>query len=178
MKIAKTRVVFDRHNKATKKVAASVYIEVSYDRVRNFYNTGIKVCSHQFKDGKVINCGQMAEYQDRINDMRSTIENYINEKMKAKETFSLDNLKKFMENRVFGAKDSFLRFMYARIFERPIAESTRHAHISIYNTLKHWGHIRQFSDITEANLKLWDDLSHQNAQKAKSVWNYHKILKI
>ena len=178
MKIAKTRIVFDRHKKATKKVAASVYIEVSYDRVRNFYNTGIKVCSHQFKDGKVINCGQMAEYQDRINDIRSTIENYINEKMKARENFSLDNLKKYMENRVFGAKDSFLKFMYARIFERPIAESTRRAHISIYNTLKHWGHIRQFCDITEANLKLWDDLSHKNAQKAKSVWNYHKILKI
>ena len=90
MKIAKTRIVFDRHKKATKKVAASVYIEVSYDRVRNFYNTGIKVCSHQFKDGKVINCGQMAEYQDRINDIRSTIENYINEKMKARENFSLN----------------------------------------------------------------------------------------
>ncbi len=178
MKIAKTRVVFDRHKKATKKVAASVYIEVSYDRVRNFYNTGIKVCAHQFKDGKVINCGQMAEYQDRINDMRNTIENYINDKMKAKESFSLDNLKKFMDGRVFGAKDSFLRFMLARIYERPIAESTRCAHISVYNTLKHWGRIRQFSDITEANLKLWDDLSHHNAQKAKSVWNYHKILKI
>ncbi len=178
MKIAKTRVVFDRHNTATKKVAAAIYIEVSYDRVRNFYNTGIKVCSHQFKDGRVINHGQMAVYQDRINDMRNTIENYINEKMKAKETFSLDNLKKFMDGRVFGAKDSFLRFMLARIYERPIAESTRHAHISIYNTLKKWGHIRQFSDITEANIKLWDDLSHQNAQKAKSVWNYHKTLKI
>ncbi len=48
MKIAKTRVVFDRHNTATKKVAAAIYIEVSYDRVRNFYDTGIKVCSHQF----------------------------------------------------------------------------------------------------------------------------------
>ena len=178
MKLAKTRVVFDRHRTATKKVAASIYIEVSYDRVRNFYNTGVKVCSHQFKDGKVINCGQMAEYQDRINDVRNTIENYINEKMKAKETFSLENLKKYMDNRVFGSKDSFLRFMFARIYERPIAESTRKAHVSVYNTLKHWGHIRQFSDITEANLKLWDDLSRQNAQKAKSVWNYHKILKI
>ncbi len=178
MKIAKTRIVFDRHRKATKKVAASIYVEVSYDRVRNFYNTGIKVCSHQFKDGKVINCGQMAEYQERIDDMRNTIEAYINERVKSKETFSLDNLKLYMDGRVFGAKDSFLRFMYARIYERPIAESTRHAHISIYNTLRHWGHIRQFSDITEANLKLWDDLSHQNALKAKSVWNYHKILKI
>lgn len=138
MKIAKTRVVFDRHNTATKKVAAAIYIEVAYDRVRNFYNTGIKVCSHQFKDGRVINHGQMAVYQDRINDMRNTIENYINEKMKNKETFSLDNLKKFMENRVFGAKDSFLRFMYKRISERPIAESTRRAHTSIYHTLKDW----------------------------------------
>lgn len=178
MKIAKTRIVFDRHNKATKKLAAAIYIEVSYDRVRNFYNTGIKVCSHQFKDGKVINCGQMAEYQDRINDMRNTIENYINEKIKAKETFSLDNLKKFMDHQVFGSKDSFLRFMYQRIYDRPIAESTRKAHISLYNTLKKWGHIRQFSDITEANIKLWDELSKKNASKAKSVWNYHKILKI
>ena len=178
MKIAKTRIVFDRHKTATKKVAAAIYIEVSYDRVRNFYNTGIKVCSHQFKDGKVLNCGQMAEYQDRINDMRNTIENYINEKMKAKETFSLDNLKKFMENQVFGSTDSFLRFMYQRIYDRPIAESTRKAHISLYHTLKKWGHIRQFTDITEANIKLWDELSHKNAQKAKSVWNYHKILKI
>lgn len=178
MKIAKTRVVFDRHRKATKKVAASIYVEVSYDRVRNFYNTGIKVCSHQFKDGKVINCGQMAEYQERIDDMRNTIEAYINERVKSRETFSLDNLKLYMDGRVFGAKDSFLRFMYARIYERPISESTRRAHVSIYNTLRHWGCIRQFSDITEANLKLWDDLSHQNALKAKSVWNYHKILKI
>lgn len=178
MKIAKTRIVFNRHNTATKKVAAAIYIEVSYDRVRNFYNTGIKVCSNQFKDGRVINHGQMALYQDRINDMRNTIESYINEKMKAKETFSLDNLKKFMENRVFDTKDSFLRFMYARIFDRPIAESTRKAHVSVYHTLKHWGYIRQFSDITEANIKLWDDLAHTNAQKAKLVWNYHKILKI
>lgn len=178
MKIAKTRIVFDRHRKATKKVAASVYIEVSYDRVRNFYNTGVKVCSHQFKDGKVINCGQMAEYQERINDMRSTIEGYINEKIKARESFTLNGLKKFMDGRVFGTKDSFLIFMHKRIYERPIAESTRKAHISIYNTLRNWGHIRQFSDITDANVKLWDDLSHKNAQKAKSVWNYHKILKI
>ena len=178
MKIAKTRVVFDRHHKATKKVAASIYIEVSYDRVRNFYNTGIKVCSHQFKDGKVINCAQMAEYQERINNLRNTIENYINEKVKAKETFSLDNLHQYMEGRICGNGDSFLRFMLTKIMERPIAESTRKGHISIHRTLKAWGHIRQFSDITEANIKLWDDLARKNAQKAKSVWSYHKVLKI
>ena len=124
MPISRTRLIFSKFC-------------IKFSRVSGyFYNTGIRVCSNQFKDGRIVNHGQMVEYQDRINDMRSTIENYINEKIKARETFSLDKLKKYMDGRVFGTKDSFLRFMYARIFERPIAESTRHAHISIYNTLK------------------------------------------
>ena len=178
MKIARTRVVFDRHHTATKKTAASIYIEVSYDRIRNFYNTGIRVCSGQFKDGKVINHGQMAEYQERINNMRSVIETYINDKVKAKEEFSLEGLKKYMDGRVEGGKDSFLRFMLKRIGERPVSENTKHTHMSVYHVLKRWGVIRQFSDITDGNLKLWDDLSRTNATKAKSVWNYHKILKI
>ena len=178
MNIAKTRVVFDRNHKATRKNAAAVYIEVSFDRKRSFYNTGVKVCANQFRNGTVFNCGQMAEYQERINGMRNTIEDFINEKMKNRETFRLEDLKKFMAGRVTGKPNSFLRFMYGRIYDRPIAESTRKAHLSIYNTLRHWGRIRQFGDITEANLKLWDDLAHRNAHKAKSVWNYHKILKI
>lgn len=178
MKIAKTRVVFDRHNTATRKTAASVYIEVSYDRVRNFYNTGIRLCAGQFKDGRVINHGQMAEYQQRINDMRSEIEDYITAKIKAKEEFTLEGLKQFMDGRVTGTKDSFLRFMLKRINERPIKETTRKSQMSVYNTLRRWGHIRQFGDITDANIRLWDDLAHQNAEKRKSVWNYHKILKI
>lgn len=176
MKIARTRIVFDRQNKATKKVAAAVYIEVSYAGVRNFYNTGVRLCQNQFKDGIVINCAQMSEYQDRINGMRNAIEEYVNEKIREKEAFSFDGLKRYMENQTKGSADSFLDFMYQRMMDRPISESTRKAHISMYNTLKKWGYIRQFSDINEKNIKLWDDLSHKNA--TKSVWNYHKILKI
>ena len=178
MKIATTRVVFDRHHTATKTTAASVLIEVSYARVRNFYNTGIKVCKDQFRNGKVVNHGQMAEYQDRINAMRADIENYINDRVKAKEQFSLDNLKTYMQGKSGGGSDSFLRFMLKRIYERPVAESTRKGHMSVYHTLKSWGRIQTFSDLTEANIKLWDDLAHNNAIKAKSVWSYHKVLKI
>ena len=178
MKIARTRIVFDRQKKATKKVAAAVYIEVSYAGVRNFYNTGVRLCQNQFKDGIVVNCAQMSEYQDRINGMRNVIEEYVNEKIREKEAFSLDGLKRYMENQTKCSDDAFLDFMYKRIMERPVSESTRRGHVSMYNTLKKWGCIRQFSDINEKNIKLWDDLSHKNATKAKSVWNYHKVLKI
>lgn len=178
MKIAKTRIVFDRHNTATKTNKATVYVEVSYKRVRNFYNTGVSVYSDQFKNGRVVNHGQMVEMNRRINEMQTVIEEYINEKIKAKSEFSLDGLKKYMETRNSDTINSFLRFMLSKIMERPISESTRKGHLSVYRTLKKWGHITQFSDITDANIKLWDELARKNAVKQKSVYTYHKVLKI
>lgn len=178
MKIAKTRIVFDRHNTATKTNKATVYVEVSYKRVRNFYNTGVSVYSDQFKNGRVVNHGQMVEMNRRINEMQTVIEEYINEKIKAKSEFSLDGLKKYMETRNSDTINSFLRFMLSKIMERPISESTRKGHLSVYRTLKRWGHITQFSDITDANVKLWDELARKNAVKQKSVYTYHKVLKI
>lgn len=154
MKIAKTRIVFDRHKKATKKVAASIYIEVSYDRVRNFYNTGIKVCSHQFKDGRVINCGQMAEYQERINNMRNIIESYINDKMRTKEGFCLDGLKVFMDS-ISGKRQnaSFVEYVDRRITERTdIRESTRKAHKKLVSSLMEYKGIMSFDQLTKSNI--------------------------
>ena len=154
MKIAKTRIVYDRHKKATKKVAASVYIEVSYDRVRNFYNTGIKVCSHQFKDGRVINCGQMAEYQERINNVRNIIESYINDKMRTKEGFCLDGLKVFMDS-LSGKRQntSFVEYVDRRITERTdIRESTRKAHKKLVSSLIEYKGIMSFDQLTKSNI--------------------------
>lgn len=192
MKIAKTRIVFDRHKTATKKVAASIYIEVSYDRVRNFYNTGIKVCSHQFKDGKVINCGQMAEYQDRINDMRNTIENYINEKMKTKETFSLDSLKQFMDDSKRNKKESFIDYVARRIDERTdITASTKKAHSKIVSSLIEFGSINGFNSLTKANISEYyewllgreitkmgrDGIAYKTKMSVQTVASYMKLLR-
>ena len=65
-KVANTRIVFDRRNTASKKIAAPVYIEVTFDKVRNFYNTGIKVRKDQFRNDRVCNCGQQIEYNKTI----------------------------------------------------------------------------------------------------------------
>lgn len=154
MKVAKTRVVFDRQKKATRKDAAAVYIEVSYNRVRNFYNTGVKVCSHQFKDGKIVNCGHMAEYQERIRNVRNMIEDFINERMKKGENFSLDGLKEFMERKSSPEKcKSFIDYAERRIWERTdIAESTRKAHMKLVSSLKKFKLITTFEQLTKANI--------------------------
>lgn len=178
-KIANTRIVFDRRNTASKKVAAPIYIEVTFDKVRNFYNTGVKVRKDQFRNDRVCNCGQQIEYNNRIDIVRSTIVDYINTKLENGEVFTLEGLKEYMNNNsVISNKDSFLAFMYKRIYERKISDGTKKGHLSIYNVLKRWGRIRDFSDITQGNVLLWNELSIQNAVKTKAIYNYHKVLKL
>lgn len=178
-KIANTRIVFDRHNTASKKVSAPVYIEVTFDKVRNFYNTGIKVRKDQFRNDRVCNCGQQVEYNKTIDIVRSKIVDYINTKLEGGEGFTLAGLKEYMSNNsIVGRKDAFLSFMYQRIYERKITEGTRKGHLSVYHILKRWGRIKDFSDITQGNILLWNELSITNAIKTKSIYNYHKVLKL
>ena len=178
-KTANTRIVFDRHNTASKKVAVPVYVEVTFDKVRNFYNTGIKVKKDQFRNDRVCNCGQQVEYNKRIDIVRNTIIDYINTKLENNEAFTLTGLKEYMSNNsVVGRKDAFLSFMYQRIYERKITDGTRKGHLSVYHVLKRWGRIKDFSDITQGNILLWNELSITNAIKTKSIYNYHKVLKL
>lgn len=177
--IASTRIVFDRRKTATKKISAPVYIEVSYGSSRNFYNTGIRVRKDQFRNDKVCNCGQQEEYNDRIDIIRNTIIDYINAKLENGEKFSLTALREYMDDKgAASKKNSFLTFMYNRIYERKISEGTRKGHLSVYHILKRWGRIRDFSDITQGNIMLWNELSITNAVKTKSIYNYHKVLKL
>lgn len=177
--IPSTRVVFNRHNTASRTNTAAVYIEVSYQGKRNFYNTGIKVKINQFRNSRICNCGHQKEYNERIDTIRNSIDDYINSKIENREPFALDGLKEYMENNGCALqKDAFLTFMYQRIYERQISEGTRKGHLSVYNILKRWGKIKEFSDVNQRNILLWNDLSTKNAVKTKSIYNYHKVLKI
>jgi len=108
-KVANTRIVFDRRNTASKKIAVPVYIEVTYDKVRNFYNTGVKVRKDQFRNDRVCNCGQQVEYNKTIDVVRNKIVDYINMKLENGEVFTLEGLKEYMDkNNAENKKDAFL----------------------------------------------------------------------
>ena len=65
---------------------------------RNFYNTGIKVKINQFRNSRICNCGHQKEYNERIDTIRNSIDDYINAKLENNEVFTLDDLKEYMEN--------------------------------------------------------------------------------
>lgn len=178
MELATTKVVFDRKKVSSDTNQGVVQIEVYFNRSRRFFNTGVKLYSNQWKNGNIVNCAQVVEYKRRINNLLTRIEKYINDTAEKEETFTLRKLKNYLDGVCVPDGPDFLNFMLKRMHERPISIATMSKHMSVYRQLRKFGKIKSFKDLTEANLILWDELAHKNARKAKSVWNYHKILKI
>ena len=50
MKIPSTRIVFDRKKVASRNKRGLVQIVVSYDRIRKFISTGVKLYSDQWSE--------------------------------------------------------------------------------------------------------------------------------
>lgn len=86
--------------------------------------------------------------------MRNIIENYINERIKAKETFSLDGLKVYMDS-LNGKRqiESFIDYVDRRITERTdIRETTRKAHRKLVSSLMEYKGIVSFDQLNKSNI--------------------------
>lgn len=173
------RLVFDRKRVATKKHQASVQMEVTYQSKRKFISTGIKLYSDQWgKDLKVKNHPQSLLFNQQIADQVASIYDFAHSLQAKDVTFSFERLEDFLKGAQASSPDSFLEFMRVRIEERAIKEDTRKHHRTILNSLKDFGCIKSFEDLTFLNIKKWDEYAKKRCNFQSSVYNYHKILKI
>lgn len=178
MEIPKTRVLFDRKNVSTKTRKASVIIEVYYQRQRKFFTTGVELFKDQWKKDMVVGRQDSIELMARIKAIKEKIDEYLNERLKNNEEINLEHLRSWVDGHSEGRPASFLVFMQQRMRERPMAEGTFDQHSSVFRTLKKWGKIITFSDITPANILLWDEESKRHSKSGKSIEVWHKVLRI
>lgn len=178
MEIPKTRVLFDRKNVSTKTRKASVIIEVYYQRQRKFFTTGVELFKDQWKKDMVVGRQDSIELMARIKAIKEKIDEYLNERLKNDEEINLEHLRSWVDGHSEGRPASFLVFMQQRMRERPMAEGTFDQHSSVFRTLKKWGKIITFSDITPANILLWDEESKRHSKTGKSIEVWHKVLRI
>lgn len=178
MEIPKTRVLFDRKNVSSKTKKASVIIEVYYQRQRKFFTTGVELFKDQWKKDMVVGRQDSIELMARIKAIKEKIDEYLNERLKNDEEINLEHLRSWVDGHSEGRPASFLVFMQQRMRERPMAEGTFDQHSSVFRTLKKWGKIITFSDITPANILLWDEESKRHSKTGKSIEVWHKVLRI
>ena len=183
MKLPSIKLVYDRKNVATPSRASSprkglVQIEISYDRRQKFIGTGVKVYKDQWSDKtRVKNRTDMVELNASLDiQVRGVIER-ANAIIAKDGAFSFERFDAESEHKHTKGV-TFLAFMEERINGRgDLRESTRKKHRSSLDTLKAYGGIATFDDLTPAKIMFYDDYLHKRGICQVTVHTHHKILK-
>lgn len=173
------RFVYDRRRKATDVKPAVVDLEIYFNRrERKFIGTGVQVLPNQWCDTNRVVYHENAEQLNRILDaLYQKIERIIIAMQVDKEEITLQSFTDRYEGRTKSL--SFLDFMYDAIAKRQITEGTRRAHIAAWETVRRFGKIRNFTDLTIENIERFDRFLRQEdpTRSQVTIHGYHKRLK-
>ncbi len=173
-----TRFVFDRKKTATNYKAALIQVEVLFGKKKKYISTGVKVLKNQWSSKVgVCNCFEMTTLNERINAIKEKIDIIINSILDSGEAFSLEKLDHYLTSANEQEK-TFLEYCENRIEERKdIRESTKKNHRKLIGSLKEFGKIKYFSDLSKKNIILYDDFLKSRGIRQTTVHSYHKFLK-
>lgn len=178
MKYPSLRFVFDRKKISTKQKKGLVQLEVLSEGKRKWIGTGVKLFSDQWNDRKkVVNSADMLELNQRLDEMMSIVQGWINDMIKKKEPFSFEALESFLK--CVNKTENYLEYIERRIEERnDITESTKRRHRVLITSLKEFGGITYISDLTKENIMLYDNFLHGKGYVQPTIHGYHKNNKV
>ena len=174
------RVVFDRKHVATKTNKGLVQLEVLYEKKRKWISTGVKVYSDQWDARKwVVNSMDSARHNRAIFDQKDKLENWLTTTFNDAEAFSWEKLDAWLDrskNNVIN--DNFIDFCEMRIAERKdITEHTRKMQGRLVKSLKEFGQIMWFSDLTKTNIIRYHEWLKGKYSNDYSIYDYIKYLR-
>lgn len=174
------RVVFDRKHVATKTNKGLVQLEVLYEKKRKWISTGVKVYSDQWDARKwVVSSMDSARNNRAIFDQKDELENWLTTTFNDAEAFSWEKLDAWLDrskNNVIN--DNFIDFCEMRIAERKdITEHTRKMQGRLVKSLKEFGQIMWFSDLTKTNIIRYHEWLKGKYSNDYSIYDYIKYLR-
>lgn len=172
------RFVFDRKKQATLSKKGLVQLEVSSDRQRKWIGTGVKLYSNQWDDRlMVINSPDLVMQNSLLLKQKQRIINWLSMLIEKGESFDFIKLDRFLSS--VKTSENFLDFLEDQIYRRQdIRKSTRKSHSKLIRSLKQFGKIIYFSDLTKRNILEYDSWLHNHDYVQATIHSYHKYLKI
>ncbi|WP_052332558.1 site-specific integrase [Bacteroides neonati] len=172
------RYIYDRRRTATDVKPATVEIEIYFSRQqRKFVNTGIQILPEQWNESIVVKHNDADQLNNTLLGIKKKVERILIAMDVDKEPISMQSFNARYEGAV--KPTSFIDFMYDCICKRQIRDSTRRAHIAAWETVRRFGKMRTFSDLTPETLKRFDDfLRAEDPKRCQvTIHGYHKRVK-
>ena len=168
-------IIYDRKHIGSANKAAGVEVRVTFERRTIYLTTGVSVKPSEWRGGRVVKRLDMEALNKKIEQLYQAAIAKADELMQSR-CFSHDNLRAAIEND-YMPRAPLWEWIAQRIYERPIAETTKRQHRSAMDVIQGFGIINNWSDLTLANLKRLDERLRGMGLSQVTIYSYHKRLK-
>lgn len=168
MKIPNIKFVFDRKHKADANNKGCVELRITYNYKQKFMATGISCYPGQW-DGKLecVNhkCLEADNYNAILVKMRQKVLKVIGT-MIDNDNIDIEAIPSMLKNNAVDM--TFEKYVRERMRNRQVSDYTKKAYHVFLSRLLAWGKMQYFSDVTEKNIRDFDEYLHQVTWKEKN----------
>lgn len=166
MAIPLIKFIFDRKHKSGKSVKGSVDMRITSGKNQKYISTGIKVLPNQWDATReiVVNSFDAMIYNEIIAKMRSNALKAIN-KLMDEGNFDINDIPGMLKQKT--TDKTFVQYIHERMKKKPVSDYTKKAYHVFYSRFVEWGGMKLFSDISEKNIRDWDEYLHAFRWKEK-----------
>ena len=183
MKVPKVKLVYDRKKRATNTHEGTIELRVLFQCKQKFLSTGVAILPRQWDEKN--ECVKLRNDATSLNKALSLIKNAAVDllmEMVQQGSVDLSRLSEVLKPKVNNL--TFLEYIKERIEKRNVGENTRERYVSFYKIfVEEYGKIINFSDITEAGIRDYDEWLHKrmvngHLMQQSTIYSHHKYLRL
>ena len=183
MKVPKVKLVYDRKKRATNTHEGTIELRVLFQCKQKFLSTGVAILPRQWDEKN--ECVKLRNDATSLNKALSLIKNAAVDllmEMVQQGSVDLSRLSEVLKPKVNNL--TFLEYIKERIEKRNVGENTRERYVSFYKIfVEEYGKIVNFSDITEAGVRDYDEWLHKrmvngHLMQQSTIYSHHKYLRL
>lgn len=169
------KFIFDRKHVAGKN-KGNIDMCITYNRKRKFVVTGVKCFAPQWNDTKqcVTNSVEAITLNEALFKLRTKVMQIIN-KMSDDGIIDLDAIPTLLKNS--SVDKTFIQYIRERMIKKNVSEATKKAYHVFLSRFSEWGGMKYFSQITEKNIRDWDEYLHSFRWTETDKYGKEKVRK-
>jgi integrase len=189
-------LVFDHRGRTQAGKEGPIEVRFAHNNKIFYVNTGIKVLSSQFRDGRIVNHGNKNELNERLAVVVAKMEKAISRCINEGKPIDATEIKRQIYNIECTREDekrAMLDWLTEQVPLLNIGSGTRRRYDTLIRRMEEYGELTAWNDLTVENIYKFDRWLHQR-KKAQSngdiqagreaecigdaaVYNYHRTLK-
>lgn len=169
----KTSIIYNHRQRFSKNGTAPVEVRVMIGRRAYYINTGVDVRKKEWKFGRVENCGNAEDQNNKIAAMLHRVDEAVAECLKGGDVVTIDDIRQQVKAPDKRRKEiempDMLTWMEAEVKTLNVADGTRDHYRTVLARLAEYKKMSRWEDLSVEAISRWDEWLHTVKKKQTAI---------